>query len=60
MTKWETETDKEKTTHSILASPRIIPVRSENLIRNSVISLEERGKDLTYKLIYLDLLSMKL
>lgn len=51
--------DKEKTTHSILASSRIIPVRSENLIRNSVISLEERGKDLTYKLIYLDLLSMK-
>ena len=53
------ERDREKTIHNILASPRTIPLRLKDLIRDSVISLEETEKDLTDKLIYLDPLSMK-
>lgn len=43
MNEWETQ--ENKTTHNILASPRITSLRSEELISNPVISLEEKGKE---------------
>lgn len=39
--------ERGKTIHNVLANPRIIPLRSEDLIWDPVISLEETGKYLT-------------